>query len=117
LAEAAELLALEQAGAVRFVNILEWAERVARTWRKVGGIGVRELAECDQEDFGTFTLRQNFSGKSTSCTILRIPFIPVSVLNFSITRPALDVFTMQFSLLSKSDLPEPESASLTPYNV
>ena len=57
----AEPLALEQAGAVRFVNVLEWAERVARTWRKVGGIGVREVAEYDQEDFGTFTLPQNFT--------------------------------------------------------
>jgi len=52
---------LEQAGAVRFVNVLEWAERVARTWRKVGGIGVREVAEYDQEDFGNFTLPQNFT--------------------------------------------------------
>ena len=51
----AEPLALERAGAVRFVNVLEWAERVARTWRKVGGIGVREVAEYDEEDFGTFT--------------------------------------------------------------
>ncbi|KAF8483276.1 hypothetical protein DFH94DRAFT_626104 [Russula ochroleuca] len=57
----AEPLALEQAGAVRFVNVLEWAERVARTWRKVGGIGVREMTESDQEDFGTLTLPQNFN--------------------------------------------------------
>ena len=56
-----EPLALERAGAVRFVNVLEWAERVARTWRKVGGIGVREVAEYDQGDFGTFTLPQNFT--------------------------------------------------------
>ncbi|KAA1472548.1 hypothetical protein DENSPDRAFT_187833 [Dentipellis sp. KUC8613] len=41
-------LGLEQAGAVRFVNILEWAERVARSWRKNGGIGVRELDETDE---------------------------------------------------------------------
>ena len=57
----AEPLALEQAGAVRFVNVLEWAERVARTWRKVGGIGVRELTESDQDEFGTHTLLQNFN--------------------------------------------------------
>ncbi|KAI0370562.1 hypothetical protein BV20DRAFT_943775 [Pilatotrama ljubarskyi] len=38
-------LALEDAGAVRFVNVLEWAERVARTWRKHGGTGVLELSE------------------------------------------------------------------------
>src|ERR1700755_3525717 len=52
----AEPLALERAGAVRCVNVVEWAERIARTWRKVGGIGVREVAEYDQEGFGTFTL-------------------------------------------------------------
>ena len=39
-----EPLALEQLGAVRLVNVLEWAERVARTWRKLGGIGVEELS-------------------------------------------------------------------------
>ncbi|KAI0301632.1 hypothetical protein B0F90DRAFT_1817090 [Multifurca ochricompacta] len=50
-----EPLGLEQAGAIRFVNTLEWAERVARVWRRVGGIGVRELAECDQECFGVLT--------------------------------------------------------------
>ncbi|KAL1948995.1 hypothetical protein VTO73DRAFT_10801 [Trametes versicolor] len=38
-------LALEDAGAVRFVNVLEWAERIARTWRKHGGSGVLELSE------------------------------------------------------------------------
>ncbi|RPD69406.1 hypothetical protein L226DRAFT_575575 [Lentinus tigrinus ALCF2SS1-7] len=38
-------LALEDAGAVRFVNVLEWAERVARSWRKHGGGGVLELFE------------------------------------------------------------------------
>ncbi|KAI0355953.1 hypothetical protein OH77DRAFT_1478877 [Trametes cingulata] len=38
-------LALEDAGAVRFVNVLEWAERVARAWRKHGGTGVLELSE------------------------------------------------------------------------
>ncbi|KAF8496506.1 hypothetical protein F5888DRAFT_1614617 [Russula emetica] len=57
----AEPLALERAGAVRFVNVLEWAERVARTWRKVGGMGVRHVAEYDQDDFGTVTLPQNFT--------------------------------------------------------
>ncbi|KAI0087380.1 hypothetical protein BDY19DRAFT_955435 [Irpex rosettiformis] len=38
-------LELEHAGAVRFVNILEWAERVARLWRKYGGYGAAELTE------------------------------------------------------------------------
>ncbi|KAH9979737.1 hypothetical protein BJV74DRAFT_887941 [Russula compacta] len=47
----AEPLALGHAGAIRFVNILEWAERVARVWRKVGDPGVRELTECDQDRY------------------------------------------------------------------
>ncbi|KAI0763456.1 hypothetical protein BD413DRAFT_582539 [Trametes elegans] len=38
-------LALEDAGAIRFVNVLEWAERVARTWRRHGGTGVLQLSE------------------------------------------------------------------------
>ncbi|CDO74574.1 hypothetical protein BN946_scf184583.g1 [Trametes cinnabarina] len=38
-------LALEDAGAVRFVNVLEWAERIARAWRKHGGTGLLELSE------------------------------------------------------------------------
>ncbi|KAI0296437.1 hypothetical protein BC826DRAFT_1103861 [Russula brevipes] len=54
-----EPLALEQEGAVRLVNVLEWAERVARIWRKVGGNGVKEIAECDQDDFGTLALPPN----------------------------------------------------------
>ena len=57
-----EPLGLEQAGAIRFVNILEWAERVARVWRKVGGIGVRELAESDQDGFGALTPPPKFLG-------------------------------------------------------
>jgi hypothetical protein len=50
-----EPLGVEQIDAVRLVNILEWAERVARIWRNLGGIGVREFAECDQDGFGTLT--------------------------------------------------------------
>lgn len=42
-----EPLAIEDAGAVRFVNVLEWAERVARLWRKHGGFGAVQLAEED----------------------------------------------------------------------
>lgn len=49
-----EPLALDQFGAVRLVNVFEWAERVARTWRKIGGIGVEEVSEYNQEvEFGT----------------------------------------------------------------
>jgi hypothetical protein len=48
-----EPLALEELGAVRLVNVFEWAERVARTRRKMGGIGVEELYECNPEvEFG-----------------------------------------------------------------
>ncbi|KAI9441274.1 hypothetical protein H4582DRAFT_1810489 [Lactarius indigo] len=57
-----EPLGLEQAGAIRFVNTLEWAERVARVWRKEGGIGVRELAESDQDGFGALTPPPKFLG-------------------------------------------------------
>lgn len=45
-------LAIEQSGAVRFVNVLEWAERVARLWRKYGGYGAAELSEdSDGQDY------------------------------------------------------------------
>jgi hypothetical protein len=55
-----EPLGVEKSGALRLVNVLEWAERVARIWRNVGGIGVRELAECDgEEGFGTLTPPSN----------------------------------------------------------
>ncbi|KIM91526.1 hypothetical protein PILCRDRAFT_691 [Piloderma croceum F 1598] len=40
-------LAVQDAGAVRFVNVLECAERVARVWRKSGGEGVEELSEAE----------------------------------------------------------------------
>lgn len=81
----AEPLALEQAGAVRFVNVLEWAERISRTWRKVGGIGVREVAEYDQEDFGTFTLPQNFTHE---CSKSGTPLAVTS------TSPARTIFSL-----------------------
>jgi hypothetical protein len=45
-----EPLAVEKSGALRLVYVLEWAERVARIWRNFGGIGVGELAECDEEE-------------------------------------------------------------------
>jgi len=72
---------LERAGAVRLVNVLEWAERVARTWRKVGGIGVREVAEYDQEEFGTLsTLPQNFTthGAPPAATSISHVYSPAS---------------------------------------
>lgn len=39
--------AIEDAGAVRFVNILECAERIGRVWRKAGGHGIYESLEAD----------------------------------------------------------------------
>lgn len=42
-------LAIEDAGAVRFVNILEAAERIARVWRKSGGSGVEEVHESSTD--------------------------------------------------------------------
>lgn len=109
----AEPLALEQAGAVRFVNVLEWAERVARTWRKVGGIGVRELAECDQEDFGALTLRQNFNQQ---CSKSGAPSAVSSTLNAtSITSSARTIFSIDKLRLrgrrgrrAEDDLPSPD---------
>ena len=82
----AEPLALERAGAVRFVNVLEWAERVARTWRKVGGIGVREVAEYDQEDFGTYTLPKNFAKSGTPPTVTSINSASPARTIFSLDR-------------------------------
>ncbi|KAF8842440.1 hypothetical protein BDN67DRAFT_1067731 [Paxillus ammoniavirescens] len=38
-------LAVEANGAVRFVTVLECAERVSRIWRKNGGSGIREIRE------------------------------------------------------------------------
>ena len=47
-----EELGIEDAGAVRFVNVLEWAERVGRIWRKHGGVGAVTLAGNDDgQDF------------------------------------------------------------------
>lgn len=60
-----EPLAIEDAGAVRFVNVLEWAERVARVWRKHGG-------------FGALILNENEDGKE------RLP--PPSFLSFKGTQ-------------------------------
>ncbi|PSS36986.1 hypothetical protein PHLCEN_2v1202 [Hermanssonia centrifuga] len=61
-----EPLAIEHAGAVRFVNVLEWAERVARLWRKHGGFGAVELLEDSdgQEHLPTHSLlcsRESYS--------------------------------------------------------
>ena len=65
-----EPLALEDLGAVRLVNVFEWAERVGRTWRKMGGIGVEELSECNPEwEFGALApprLRRSRTASNSS---------------------------------------------------
>lgn len=38
-------IAVEDAGASRLVDVLEWAEQVARIWRRHGGLKVQELVE------------------------------------------------------------------------
>ena len=101
-------------GAPRFVNILEWAERVARIWRKVGGIGVSELAEQDQGEFGALVPPPNlFSPKSAppssissrgDSTTSSVPSMFSAKLSFSRKRstralPAPDPFQRPFDAL------------------
>ncbi|KAH9073019.1 hypothetical protein EDB83DRAFT_2360404, partial [Lactarius deliciosus] len=74
-------LGLEQAGAIRFVNTLEWAERVARVWRKEGGIGVRELTESDQDGFGALTPPPNGASSRSSVSAPSGPFRHLTLLN------------------------------------
>ncbi|VDB88742.1 unnamed protein product [Peniophora sp. CBMAI 1063] len=68
----AQPLDLEHAGAVRLVNVLEWAERVARSWRKRGGIGVRTI---DEHDLGALApppaLRSRASSSASSSSTRR----------------------------------------------
>ncbi|KZT23715.1 hypothetical protein NEOLEDRAFT_1179929 [Neolentinus lepideus HHB14362 ss-1] len=53
-------LALESAGSVRFVYVLEWAERVARVWRRRGDHDVLELTEdSTMSDLGPVKSRPN----------------------------------------------------------
>ncbi|KAH8087135.1 hypothetical protein BXZ70DRAFT_540857 [Cristinia sonorae] len=42
-----EQLSIEDSGAVRFVSVLEWAERVGKLWRSHGGSGIAVLEEGD----------------------------------------------------------------------
>ncbi|KAI0250676.1 hypothetical protein BJV78DRAFT_1127656 [Lactifluus subvellereus] len=93
-----EPLALEQAGAVRFVDILEWAERVARIWRKVGGIGVRELAEHDQEGIGALTPPPNLFSQSPKSDP---PPSSISSRGDSTASSVLTMFSSKLSFLKK----------------
>jgi hypothetical protein len=106
-------LGLEEAGAIRLVNILEWAERVARVWRKDGGIGVRELAENDQDEFGSLTPPQRFFGLGKPPK--SIPSSPVSSTSHvdsaaSSSSLGIRSFFKKRSLRSERVLPSPDSS-------
>src|SRR5712671_451604 len=87
-------LAAEQAGALHLVNVFEWAERVARMWRKQGGIGVREFDESDQEGFGALTPPPNFSRQSSESNPSRSTERPNSFVSSLSTLSALDKLLM-----------------------
>ena len=114
-----EPLGLEEAGAIRFVNILEWAERVARVWRKDGGIGVRELAECDQDRFGALTPPPKFLGLGKpSKSNPSSPVSSTSHLDSAASSSSLgkrSIFKKR-SLRSERVLPSPDS-SWRPFDV
>lgn len=50
-------IAVEEAGASRLVDVLEWAEQTARLWRKNGGLRYQELME-ELESFGSMRNQQ-----------------------------------------------------------
>lgn len=50
-------IAVEEAGASRLVDVLEWAEQTARLWRKNGGLRYQELME-ELESFGSMRNKQ-----------------------------------------------------------
>ncbi|KAH9042531.1 hypothetical protein EDB85DRAFT_1856926 [Lactarius pseudohatsudake] len=108
-------LGLEQAGAIRFVNTLEWAERVARVWRKEGGIGVRELTESDQDGFGALTPPPKFLGQHSKSNTPS-PVSSTSHLDSAAssvpTASSLGKrsFFKKLSLRSERALPSPDSS-------
>ncbi|KAI0029121.1 hypothetical protein K488DRAFT_73228 [Vararia minispora EC-137] len=61
-------LDLERDGAIALVNILEWAERVARTWRKYGGTGVQFI---DEHDTGALSPPAAFRSRANSSASIR----------------------------------------------
>ncbi|KAK7685985.1 hypothetical protein QCA50_010795 [Cerrena zonata] len=82
-------LAIEDAGAVRFVNVLEWAERVARLWRKHGGFGAVQLAEEDDgQEYLTPPTLFSFSGSQSTPVSPRSSTSALSIsTNSTSTRP------------------------------
>jgi hypothetical protein len=106
-------LGLEEGGAIRLVNILEWAERVARVWRKDGGIGVRELAESDQDEIGSLTPPPKFFGLGKPSK--SNPSSPVSSTSHvdsaaSFSSLGKRTFFKKRSLRSERVLPSPDSS-------
>jgi hypothetical protein len=106
-----EPLGVEQTGAVRLVNVLEWAERVARIWRNLGGIGVREFAECDQDGFGTVTPPPNLLREISESN----PPCSVSSKGDSTVSSITSIFSSgKYHLLKKSGHRHTERALPTP---
>lgn len=106
-------LGLEEAGAIRLMNIMEWAERVARVWRKDGGNGVRELAENEQDGFGALTPPSRFLGlgkpsKSNSSSPVSSTSHFDSAASFSSLGKR--TFYKKRSLRSERVLPSPDSS-------
>ncbi|KAI9509294.1 hypothetical protein F5148DRAFT_978503 [Russula earlei] len=107
----AQPLAGELTGAIELVDALEWAERVARTWRKLGGIGVRELTEGRQGGFGALAPPPNIHRPRSESN----PTSPApSISNrhsfiFSPSAPSsLDMFRGKRDSRSEQPLPQPD---------
>ncbi|TFK49182.1 hypothetical protein OE88DRAFT_1810039 [Heliocybe sulcata] len=90
-------LGLENAGSVRFVNVLEWAERVARVWRRRGDHDIAELVEdSTMSDLGpksrtdllSSLTRSNPPSPRASATSL-IPLNPPSPSRSSSPKPRM----------------------------
>ena len=107
-------LGLEEAGAIRLMNILEWAERVARVWRKDGGTGVRELAESEQDGFGALTPPTRFLGlgKPSKSNPPSSPVSSTSHVDSAASSSSLGkrTFFKKRSLRSERVLPSPDSS-------
>ncbi|TBU39989.1 hypothetical protein BD309DRAFT_871211 [Dichomitus squalens] len=113
-------LALEDAGAVRFVNVLEWAERVARTWRKHGSSGVCELSE-EQDNNGElkppsiFRLGTRSASSSPRSSTIQLPGDSSATISRPLSRPPSVVGAL-FSRQSHASLP-PSDPFQRPFDV
>ncbi|KAI0052160.1 hypothetical protein FA95DRAFT_1569509 [Auriscalpium vulgare] len=68
-------LDLEHAGALRLVNVLEWAERVARAWRRSPSPGTQTLSE---DGLGTLTPPSLFGGRGAKIKAKSSPSSPAA---------------------------------------